>query len=142
MKRIILIPILLSTFLLVGCESELDRCIEANVVTELNEEKYFSENESYCSSYESHRKKTAEIAAEFEEIRLSSFRWRPGEESAEEWQQRIKEIEDKYYEDRKKEWTEFRNSCHPELREIFYSEKERRIRESEAERFCNSQGIY
>ena len=30
MKRTILIPILLSTFLLVGCESELDRCIEAN----------------------------------------------------------------------------------------------------------------
>jgi len=30
MKKIILIPILLSTFFLVGCESELDRCIEAN----------------------------------------------------------------------------------------------------------------
>ena len=30
MKRTILIPLLLSTFLLVGCESELDRCIEAN----------------------------------------------------------------------------------------------------------------
>ena len=30
MKRIVLIPLLLSTFLLVGCESELDRCIEGN----------------------------------------------------------------------------------------------------------------
>tara|TARA_B100000315_G_C14182096_1_gene409398 strand:- start:89 stop:601 length:513 start_codon:yes stop_codon:yes gene_type:complete len=30
MNRTILIPILLSTFLLVGCETELDRCIEAN----------------------------------------------------------------------------------------------------------------
>ena len=32
MKRIVLIPLLLSTFLLVGCETEteLDRCIEAN----------------------------------------------------------------------------------------------------------------
>ena len=104
-------------------------------------EKYFSENESYCSSYESHRKKTEEIAAEFEEIRLSSFRFLPGE-SVEEREQRIKEIEDKYYEDLKKELTEFRNSCHPELREILYSEKERKIRESKAERFCNSQGIY
>tara|TARA_Y100000996_G_C22498829_1_gene633531 strand:- start:976 stop:1299 length:324 start_codon:yes stop_codon:yes gene_type:complete len=30
MKRTILIPILLATFLLVGCESEFDRCFEAN----------------------------------------------------------------------------------------------------------------
>ena len=30
MNRTILIPLLLSTFLLVGCESEFDRCIEAN----------------------------------------------------------------------------------------------------------------
>ena len=30
MNRTVLIPILLSSFLLVGCESELDRCIEAN----------------------------------------------------------------------------------------------------------------
>ena len=144
MKRTVLIPILLSTFLLVGCSqepTELERCIAKNVETEFNEEKYFSENESYCSSYESHRKKTEEIAAEFEEIRLSSFRFLPGE-SVEEREQRIKEIEDKYYEDLKKEWTEFRNSCHPELREILYSEKERKIRESKAERFCNSQGIY
>ena len=44
--------------------------------------------------------------------------------------------------DLEKAATEFRNSCHLELREIFYSEKERRIRESKAERFCNSQGIY
>ena len=38
MKRIILIPILLFTFLLVGCESEFDRCIEAN--TEFDEAQY------------------------------------------------------------------------------------------------------
>ena len=30
MKRTVLIPLLLSTFLLVGCESELDKCFEAN----------------------------------------------------------------------------------------------------------------
>ena len=30
MNRTVLIPILLSTFLLVGCETELDRCLEAN----------------------------------------------------------------------------------------------------------------
>ena len=29
MKKIILIPILLSTFILVGCESEYDKCIKA-----------------------------------------------------------------------------------------------------------------
>ena len=30
MKRTVLIPLLLSTFLLVGCESEFDKCFEAN----------------------------------------------------------------------------------------------------------------
>ena len=42
MKRTILIPILLSTFLLIGCESELDRCIEGNFSVDIREvrEKY------------------------------------------------------------------------------------------------------
>ena len=42
MKRTILIPLLLSTFLLVGCESELDRCIEGNFSVDIREvrEKY------------------------------------------------------------------------------------------------------
>jgi len=35
MNRTILIPILLTTFLLVGCETELDRCVNANM-TEFN----------------------------------------------------------------------------------------------------------
>lgn len=148
MKRAILIPILLSTFLLVGCSqepTELERCIAKNIETEMSEEKYFSENEYYCSSYESYRKKSEEIGAERAEKYRSSLRFLPGE-SEEEWEQRIKEAEkeyeDKYWEDLKKAATEFRNSCHPELREILYSEKERKIRESKAERFCNSQGIY
>ena len=42
MKRTVLIPLLLSTFLLVGCESELDRCIEGNFSVDIWEvrEKY------------------------------------------------------------------------------------------------------
>jgi len=36
MKRTILIPILLSTFLLAGCESEFDRCFEANIDTDID----------------------------------------------------------------------------------------------------------
>ena len=42
MKRTILIPLLLSTFLLVGCESEFDRCMEGNFSVDIWEarEKY------------------------------------------------------------------------------------------------------
>ena len=44
MKRTILIPILLSTFLLVGCETEteLDRCIEANTDIDIDEAEFLS----------------------------------------------------------------------------------------------------
>ena len=144
MKRTILIPILLSTFLLVGCESDLDICIEANVetVTDLNDEEYFKENERYCSSYESYKKKIIEIQAQ-EAERHSSGSWRLQRgESEKERHQRNKEMDDKYAEDLTKAMTEFKNSCHLELRKILYSKEEKRIRESEAERFCNSQGIY
>ena len=40
MNRTILIPILLSTFLLVGCETELDRCLEANTSAVIDEAQY------------------------------------------------------------------------------------------------------
>ena len=45
MNRTVLIPLLLSTFLLVGCESELDRCMEANTSV--------FDFDSYLNKYES-----------------------------------------------------------------------------------------
>ena len=48
MKKLILIPILLSTFFLVGCESELDRCMEANIGGDFDEMKYIEkQNKGY-----------------------------------------------------------------------------------------------
>ena len=144
MKRTILIPILLSTFLLVGCESDLDICIEANVetVTDLNDEEYFKENERYCSSYESFKKKIIEIEAQEAEYHSSgSWRLQRGESEKERIQRNI-EMDDKFVREKVKLYSEFKNSCHLELRKKLYSWKEKIIRESEAERFCNSQGIY
>ena len=132
---------LLTLLVLVGCSqepTELERCIAKNVVTEYNKENYFLDNQSQCSLYESHKKKIDEILAEFTN---QNFRFLQGE-SEEEWDQRIDGYEDKQYEDLKKENTEFKNSCEPELREEYFSESNRRIREDQAERFCNSQGIY
>ena len=132
---------LLTLLVLVGCSqepTELERCIAKNVVTEYNKENYFLDNQSQCSLYESHKKKIDEILAEFTN---QNFRFLQGE-SEEERDQRIDGYEDKQYEDLKKENTEFKNSCEPELREEYFSESNRRIREDQAERFCNSQGIY
>ena len=132
---------LLTLLVLVGCSqepTELERCIAKNVVTEYNKENYFLDNQSQCSLYESHKKKIDEILAEFTN---QNFRFLQGE-SEEERDQRIDGYEDKSYEDLKKENTEFKNSCEPELREEYFSESNRRIREDQAERFCNSQGIY
>jgi hypothetical protein len=50
MKRTVLIPLLLSTFLLVGCESELDRCIEAN--TDIDQEKIMTTFRTWKGSIE------------------------------------------------------------------------------------------
>ena len=46
MNRTILIPILLTTFLLVGCESELDRCVNANM-TEFNLQIHLDKESAY-----------------------------------------------------------------------------------------------
>ncbi len=139
MKRLTIT--LLTLLVLSGCSqepTELERCIAKNVVTEYNKENYFLDNQSQCSLYESHKKKIDEIYAEFKNKNKRFLRG----ESKEEWEQRIDGYEDKLYEDLKKEATEFRNSCEPELREEYFSESNRRIREDQAERFCNSQGIY
>ncbi len=136
---------LLLLFVIVGCSqepTELERCIAKNVVIEYNKENYFESNKFQCSLYESHNKKIDEMLAEWEEYRSKNYRWRPAEESEEEWKQRLEGYELKIFEDLKKETTEFNNSCKLELREEYFSESNRRIREDQAERFCNSQGIY
>ena len=134
---------LLTLLILGGCSqepTELERCIAKNVVTEYNKGNYFESNKSQCSLYESHKKKTDEMLAEYDESRYT--RWLPSEGSFEDYEQRREELDFKVFEDLKKENTEFKNSCEPELREEYFSESNRRIREDQAERFCNSQGIY
>ena len=128
-------------FVIIGCSqqpTELERCIAKNLETEYPEKEYFSDNQFYCSTYDSYKKKTDKITAEFYD---QNFRLLP-RESAEEYNQRRGEYEDKYYNDLKKEYEEFKNLCDAELHKLFFSDRNRQIRKNEAENFCNSQGIY
>ena len=128
-------------FVIVGCSqqpTELERCIAKNVETEYPEEKYFSENQFYCSSYDSYVEKINKITTEYNEL---NFSFLPGE-SVENMTQRLLGYYDEYRKDQKKEYEEFKNLCETELRKLFFSDRNRQIRKNEAETFCNSQGIY
>ena len=138
MKRTVLIPILLSTFFLVGCETEteFDRCFEANGGNaEFDKALYDEKNKARSLPEDTQREDILEVFEKQERIFKSSLTASELEFRScgrKKYSERDKELEDMGFKDfsermNKIDNDEITNLCLPKNR---------------AKQICNSQGIY